>query len=462
MIDNYMTYVQSAIDEFSEPKKMPQIAISVDMLDTGIDVPEVLNLVFFKKVMSKAKFGQMIGRGTRLCPGLLDGEDKQKFYIFDFCGNFEFFRMNKGKATANMLALQGAIFNLQFEISYKLQDIEYQVDRLIAYRKALVQHMSEKVRELPRDNFAVRQHLKYVELYSAEKNYQTLTYEDTLIVREEVAPLILPDGDEASAVRFDALMYGIELAYLIGKKYAKARSDLYKKVNAIAGVANIPEIQAQTDLIHKILNTNYIDNAGINEFEEIREKLRDLMKYIPKHKVRYDTNFEDDLLSIEWKESELENDELKNYKAKAEYYIRQHQDNMVIAKLRTNKPLTSADISSLEDILWKEVGTKQDYEQEFGNKPLGEFVREIVGLDMNAAKEAFSEYLSDTNLDSRQIYFVNQIVEYIVHNGVMKDLSVLQESPFTDQGSVVEIFTDLSVWMGIRKVIDSINANAAA
>ena len=207
---------------------------------------EVLNLVFFKKVMSKAKFWQMIGRGTRLCPGLLDGEDKQKFYIFDFCGNFEFFRMNKGKATANMIALQGAIFNLKFEISYKLQDIDYQIDRLIAYRKALVKQMSEKVQELPRDNFAVRQHLKYVDLYATEANYQVLTYEDS------------------------------------------------------------------------------------------------------------------------------------------------------------------------------------------------------------------------TSLDSRQIYFVNQIVEYIVHNGMMTDLSVLQESPFTDQGSVVEIFTDLTVWMGIRKVIESINANAAA
>ena len=130
----------------------------------------------------------MIGRGTRLCQGLIDGEDKKKFYIFDFCGNFEFFRMNQGKATANMIALQGAIFNLQFEISYKLQDIEYQTDRLIAYRKALVEQMSEKVRELKKDNFAVRQHLKYVELYSDKTNYQGITYEDTLIVREEVAP----------------------------------------------------------------------------------------------------------------------------------------------------------------------------------------------------------------------------------------------------------------------------------
>ena len=215
-------------------------------------------------------------------------------------------------------------------------------------------------------------------------------------------------------------------------------------------------------MINKILNTDYIDNAGIDEFEEIREKLRDLMKYIPKHKVRYDTNFEDDLLSMEWKEAEIENDELKNYKAKAEYYIRQHQDNIAIAKLKTNQPLTLTDVASLEEILWREVGTKQDYEHEFGTKPLGELVREIVGLDMKAAKEAFSEYLTSTSLDSRQIYFVNQIVEYIVHNGMMKDLSVLQESPFTDQGSVVEIFTDLTVWMGIRKLIDTINSNAVA
>ena len=460
VIDNYMTYAQSAIDEFSEPNKLPQIAISVDMLDTGIDVPEVLNLVFFKKVMSKAKFWQMIGRGTRLCPGLLDGEDKQKFYIFDFCGNFEFFRMNKGKATANMMALQGAIFNLEFQITYKLQDMEYQTERLIAYRNALIQHMSEKVQELNRENFAVRQHLKYVDLYSDQSNYQTLSYEDTLLVREELAPLILPDGDEASAVRFDALMYGIELAYLIGKKYGKARSDLLKKVSAISTVANIPEIMVQAELINQILHTDYLDRAGINEFEHIRESLRDLMKYLPKKKVRYDTNFEDDILSIEWKESELENDDLKNYKAKAEYYVRQHQDDLVIAKLKKNKPMTQDDIKTLEKILWSDLGTKDEYEAEYGDKPLGEFVREIVGLDMNAAKEAFSEYLNEANLDSRQIYFVNQIVEYIVHNGLMKDLSVLQEPPFTDQGSVVDIFTDLNVWMGIRKVIEGINDNA--
>ena len=462
VIDNYMPYAQSAIDEFSDPKKLPQIAISVDMLDTGIDVPEVLNLVFFKKVMSKAKFWQMIGRGTRLCPGLLDGADKEKFYIFDFCGNFEFFRMNKGKPTANMIALQGAIFHLKAQIAFKLQDLAYQTADLIDFRKALVENMVRKVQELKRENFAVRQHLKYVELYANPDSYNALTYEDTLMMGQELAPLITPEEDDAKALRFDALMYGIELAYLAGKKYGKARSDLMKKVSAVASVANIPEIMAQSELIDKILHTDYVENAGVNEFEYIRENLRDLMKYIPKTVLRYDTNFDDEILSMDWNESELENDDLKNYKAKAEFYVRQHMDNAAIAKLKSNVPLTAEDVQALEKILWSEVGTKADYEAEYGQKPLGEFVREIVGLDMNAAKEAFAQYLNDATLDSRQIYFVNQIVEYIVHNGMMKDLSVLQEAPFTDYGSIVEVFTDLSVWAGIRQAIERVNANAVA
>jgi len=419
--------------------------------------------VFFKKVMSKAKFWQMIGRGTRLCPGLLDGEDKEKFYIFDFCGNFEFFRLNqKGKPAAGQTSLQAAIFNLKTQIVYKLQDLNYQTEELIAFRQSLVSEMLGKVRALNRENFAVRQHLRYVERFADAENYAVLSYEDTLMISEELAPLIAPDADDPKAVRFDALMYGIELAYLAGEKYTKARNDLLKKVRGIAGVANIPAIQVQAPLIDKILHSNYLDDAGINEFEHIRENLRDLIKYIPVDMARYTTNFDDEILSMDWKASELENDDLQNYKAKAEFYVRQHQDEAVIAKLKGNVPLTPEDVAALECILWSEVGTRQGYEAELGAKPLGEFVREIVGLDMHAAKEAFSQYLNSANLDSRQIYFVNQIVEYIIQNGMMKDLSVLQEPPFTDQGSVVEVFTDLSVWLGIRAVIEQINANAVA
>lgn len=237
----------------------------------------------------------MIGRGTRLCQGLMDGEDKHKFYIFDFCGNFAFFRINEGKPSANQMALQSAIFNLEFQMAYKLQEADKQAERLIAYREKLVEMMSGKVRELDRESFAVRQHLKYVDLYADTNGYQTISYEDTQTVKEELAPLILPDQGDASAQRFDALIYGMELAYLSDKKYTRAKGDLLKHVKAIAGVANIPEIQVKTDLIQEILQTDYVDRAGIDEFEYIREELRGLMKYVSRKKIKYDTDFADDI-----------------------------------------------------------------------------------------------------------------------------------------------------------------------
>lgn len=459
VIDNYMTYAQGAIDAFSDPAKLPQIAISVDMLDTGIDVPEVLNLVFFKQVMSKAKFWQMIGRGTRLCPGLLDGEDKNQFYIFDFGKNFEFFRMNQGKPVPSQLPLQGALFRIKGEIVYKLQDMAYQTEELVPFRQGLVKELLAKVRELNQENFAVKQHLRSVELYGKEETYQALTFLDVQTMSEELAPLIEPDQDDPKALRFDALMHGVELAYLVGKPSAKARRDVFQKAQAVASVANIPAIQAQEELLHKILHTDYLERAGINEFEHIRQCLRDLIKYIPVSAISYCTNFDDQVLSTEWHQSQLETDDLKDYRARAEFYVREHQNDPAIVKLKSNLPLTEHDVERLETILWSQVGSQEDYLAACGEKPLGEFVREIVGLNMNAAKEAFSAYLGNVNLDDRQIYFVNQIVEYIVQNGLMKDLSVLQHPPFTAQGTVSELF-DSETWLGLRKVIERINSNA--
>ena len=353
---------------------------------------------------------------------------------------------------------------MKFQIAYKLQDIEFQTDDLIAFRKEIVDDMVVKVNELERKNFAVHQHLKYVDLYANADNYKQLTYEDTLLVKEELAPLIQAEEDDISAVRFDALMYGIELAYLIGKKYPRARKDLAKRVGAVAKVAgNIPEVTKKKDLIDQVLHTDYVDNAGINEFEHIREQLRDIMKYIPKGpKIIYDTHFIDEILSMDWKESELENDDLKNYKAKVEFYIHSHENDAVISKLKKNIPLSKADVAELEQVLWNDLGTKEEYVKEYQDKPLGELVREIVGLDMNAAKDAFSKFLDEANLNERQIYFVNQIIEFIVHNGIMRDFTVLQGTPFTDKGNVVELFgNDMPLWNGILGTIRQINANAS-
>ncbi len=465
VIDNYINYAQTAIDRFSEPDKLPLIAITVDMLDTGIDVPAILNLVFFKKVRSKAKFWQMIGRGTRLCPGLLDGADKKEFYIFDFCGNFEFFRMSGGRGVeaAPALPIQGALFSLKASIVSKLQGLTYQTEFLSGFRQRLVDELVAKVQELNRENFAVRQYLREVVRFSAPEAFQVLTPGDIEEdIRSKLAPLIQPEPDEASALRFDALLYGVEQAYLAGEaKGIKRRvKEIKKKVTGLAGVANIPEVLAQRELIEKILHTSYLEDADINEFEHIREKLRALMKYLPHDFRRYDTNFADEIISSETGRPMPGDDILETYRAKAERYLKLHQDMGCIAKLKQNIPLSSDDIAELERILWQEIGSRDAYEKEFAQKPLGEFVREIVGLDMAAAKAAFAGFLDSNQLSSQQIYFVNQVVEFIVHNGLMKDFSVLQHAPFNNQGSVVDIFTDLSLWASIRRTIEQINANA--
>ena len=360
--------------------------------------------------------------------------------------------------------LAESVFSLEFDIVYKLQGREYQTKRLKEYRDTLIDVMAGKVRELSednRDNYAVMQHIKYVDMYSEPANFNGLTYEDTLVVKEELAPLILPDKDDPGAIRFDALIFGIELAILAGKNYTKRKNDLIRIASYIAKISNIPEIMVQSSLLDNIIHTDYVDRAGIEDFEHIRENLRELIKYIKKGvKPVFNTNFDDEIISTEWNEAELESGGLENYKAKAEFYIRENSDNEVIAKLKNNIPLTETDVKELEKILWHDIGSKKDYEKQFGEKPLGEFVREITGLDMRAAKEAFAKFLNDKKLDSRQIYFVNQIVEYIVHNGVMKDMTVMREAPFTDRGSVVDLLKNKKKWQEILDTINLINENA--
>ncbi len=462
VIDNYTNYAQSLIDDFSDKNKLPQIAISVDMLDTGIDVPEILNLVFFKKVMSRGKFWQMIGRGTRTCEKLIDGEDKQRFYIFDLCRNFEFFRLHaKGREAGTVSTLQERMFNTKVEMVYKLQEIGFQTDTLKEYRKVLVQDLAAQVKALPRDNFAVKQHLRIIDKYQSEDDFDTLTYENTLQIAEHIAPLVLPSGDDISAARFDMLIYQIELAMLAGKSTKRAKNDVVRKASELSRYGNIPAIAQQQELIEQIVHNGFLERAGISDYEDVRIKLRDLIKFIPEdERVRYDTNFADDILSIEWNESELDNDDLVNYKKKISYYILQHQDITAIAKLKGNKPLTSEDVRSLEHILWSELGTKEQYDAQYGKTPLGELVRSIVGLSQQAANEAFSRFLNDVAIDSQQMFFVRQVVNYIVRNGMMKDLAVLQESPFTDMGSISELFDDATMFMDLRTVIEGINRNA--
>lgn len=462
VIDNYTNYAQSLIDDFSEAKKYPQIAISVDMLDTGIDVPEILNLVFFKAVKSRSKFWQMIGRGTRLSPGLLDGEDKKEFYIFDLCGNFEFFRMNtRGKEASRAMTLQEQLFSVKLDMVYKLQEIAYQTQDAADFRSQLVTDLVAQVKELPRENFAVRQHLRAIDKYGAPEAYIALTYADTLEIKEHIAPLIQPVADETAALRFDMLVYQVELATIAGKSKERAVKDIRQKAISLTKYASIPDIAKEKPFLEQIIHGTYLASAGIEDYEQVRKRLRGLIKYLPGgEKIRYDTDFTDDVLSTKWGgDPVVEYGGLENYKKKVEFYLKAHQEQAAIAKLRGNVPLTPADIQELESVLWKELGTKEQYLKEYGEKPLGELVRSVVGLDQKAANEAFSRFLNGADLNNNQIHFVKLVVNFIVKKGMMKDLSVLQHSPFSDRGGIVELF-DVAVFMDLRKVIETINANA--
>jgi len=462
VIDIKVNYAQDLIDKFSDASKMPQIAISVDMLDTGIDIPEIVNLVFFKKVRSKAKFWQMIGRGTRLCKDLFGTDmDKEDFLIFDFCGNFEFFRVNdRGKEVKNAPSLTEKIFNVKVDLVKELQHFDYQEEKYIDYRDNLILELVAGIKELNRDSFKVKQHLKYIDKFGYKDAWINLGGIDVLDIKEHISALIIASVEDELAKRFDYLMLTVELARILGKPAVKAKGNIVKTAQALSNIGTIPQVLAKKSVIEKIQTDVFWAEADILDYEMVREALRDLIKFIEKatSKVYY-TNFTDEILNIAENEGEYSIYNLQSYKKKVNKYLREHEDHISIYKLKNNKPLTGTDLKALEQILWGEVGTKADYEKDFGDTPLTILVREIVGLDQRAANEAFSEFINDGNLDSKQIRFVKTIVDYIIKNGHMLDKSVLQDDPFLSIGSITDVFP-MERAVKIVSVIDAINRNA--
>lgn len=463
VIDYSVSHYQTLIEEFSTKAKMPQIAVSVDMLDTGVDIPEVVNLVFFKKVRSKSKFWQMIGRGTRLCPDLLGiGQNKTHFLIFDYCGNFEFFRENpkgfEGKATES---LTEKLFNLKVELIKELQGIEYQTEEYIAYRNKIINQVFADIQALDDENFRVRQHLQFVHKYKNKANWNSLTVMNVNEIKEYISPIILPFHEDEFAKRFDLVMYTIELAKLQTKNATKPISSVITTAKALSKLGTIPQVVEQKPVINKVLTEEFWENADIFELEHVRETLRDLVKFIEKEKQKmYFTNFKDQVLEVKESGPLFHTNDLQNYKKKVHHYLQEHRDELAIHKLRHNKKLTEQDLHSLETILWNELGTREDYEKDFGDTPITKLVRQIVGLDPKAANEAFSEFLSNEKLNIQQCRFVKLIIDYVVKNGVM-DKKVLQQDPFKSVGSIVELFKDnIDDARKVMGVIDEINRNS--
>jgi type I restriction enzyme R subunit len=464
-IDYSIKYVDTLIDDFSTKEKMPQIAVSVDMLDTGIDIPEILNLVFFKKVRSYSKFWQMIGRGTRLCPDLIGvGHDKEKFLIFDFCNNFEFFRADThGKETGIQLSVCEKIYNSKVMIVRELQEASYQSeDEYVEFRNMLVDELVHEIISLNMDSFRVKNHLRYVERYSDKSVWGNLETVKISEIKEHISPLIIPTDSNELARRFDHLIYVLDLALLQGKDISSPAAGIIATAEELSKLYNIPQVKAEKYTIEKVMTQDFWSSANILELDAVREALRELIQYIEKDNQKiYYTDFTDEILYINEGSSLYHTNDLKNYKKKVEFYLKEHQENIAIYKIRNNKKLTEGDLRELENILWQELGTKTDYVNEYGDTPIGKLVRKIVGVDREAVNAAFSEFLSEEKLNSNQIKFVRLIIDYIVTNGNIEDKTLFMQEPFKSIGSITVLFKDdMGTAKQILNVVEEIKRNS--
>lgn len=451
-------YAQSLIDDFANPAKAPHIAISVDMLDTGIDIPEIVNLVFFKLVRSKTKFWQMVGRGTRLRPDLFGpGKDKEFFYILDYCQNLEFFNQQLPATDGSVTeSLTTRLFKSRLELIVALDKHLAEVG-VQPFAASLVREASpaygatgESVRgetatllrtqvaAMNVDNFVVRPKRRFVERYAEEAAWQTLGTEQVGELFREVAPLPseLVDEDE-EAKRFDLLMLHLQLAVLdVEPGFERLKEKVQTIIGMLEDKDNIPMVREQMPLIQAVASEEWWADVTVPMLDTARKRLRGLIKLIEKvqRKPVY-TDFEDqmgDEAAVALPEFVGVEDRAK-FLAKARQFLKAHESHVTIARLRRNLPLTPSDLSELERMMVEAgVGTSADIAKaKEESQGLGIFIRSLVGLDREAAKQAFGQFLTGTTASANQVEFVNLIVEYLTEHGVM-GAARLYESPFTD------------------------------
>ncbi|WP_307968035.1 type I restriction-modification enzyme R subunit C-terminal domain-containing protein [Sinorhizobium medicae] len=442
VIDFKTEYAQSLIDDFSNPAKSPHIAISVDMLDTGIDVPEVVNLVFFKIVRSKTKFWQMIGRGTRLCPNLFGpGRHKEHFLVFDFCQNFEFFNQNpkltEGAVGASLSEkLFIARVELIGEIDEKPQDGEA-AEGLVELRHSVAERLFEEVSAMSIDNFIVRPKRRFVEKFQSKEAWHKLGAEDRHELAHEVAglPSALVD-DDLAAKQFDYLVLLSQLALLrADPAFVTYQARIMGIASALEELSNVPMVAAHMALILEVQTDEYWQDINLPILEIMRRRLRNLVKLIePGERKIVFTDFEDEIgSSVDVVLPNIGSGTDKaRFLMKVRHFLEQHKDHISIQKLRRNEQLTPQDIAELERMFVDEgVGGSEDLERIRQDGGLGLFIRSLVGLDREAAKHAVASFLDGKTLSANQIEFVNLIVDYLTDRGVM-DPRRLYESPFTD------------------------------
>ncbi|MGF7060029.1 DEAD/DEAH box helicase family protein [Brassicibacter mesophilus] len=456
-------YAQDLITQFKNPLKEPHIAVSVDMLDTGIDVREIVNLVFFKRVRSKIKFWQMIGRGTRIRPDLFGkGKHKTCFYIFDYLKNFEYFREKKnGIEGSSNISTHASIFTKKIKLIFHMQDAAFINEEYQDFRNKLVDDVSEQISRLTTDRIDVQMKRKYIDKYREKEAFICLTEQDKSNLIDNIANLVTMDDNDDKAIGFDNLMYGLMLSQLEGSKgFTRLKNNTILKVSILLKKTTIPQVKAKLPILKEVIEDEFWDKSDILNFEIIRIDLRDLMKFVVTdgRNIVY-TNLEDvETERTELKEFEL-NYDFEDYKMKVNKYIEEHKNNIAIHKLRNNIPLTQEDYKTLEKIFTGELGTKEDYENNFKDTPFGLLVRRIAKMERDAAMKAFSSFINEHNLNANQIVFVNKVIDYIEQNGYVENVGELTRPPFDKPQSFIKLF-DPEKQKKFVNIINKVKENA--
>ena len=459
LIDNYVTYSKDLIDKFEIRDGNPQIAVSVDMLDTGIDVPDVLNLVFFKIVKSKIKFMQMIGRGTRLSKDIFGtGKDKVFFYIFDWCRNFEYFDKNPdGNKAATVQSLTERIFTLRTKIAFQLQHQQYQEDE---YTKGLHDEIKTMLREqvsvLSDSHISVREKWADVSHFKDEQSWVYLSEVDVNTLTTEIAPLLPKNTLDESAKKFDVLVLLIELSLIDEEtKAVTAIRSVQTIAEKLQEKATLPQVQAKMDTIKEVLMDVAWQNVSLKWLEKVRKDLRDLLKFlIGQNNQSFTVDIEDTITDEGEANGVLPR---MSYKQSVLDFLTQNRDLPVLQKIYKMEQLTGTDIAELERILWRELGSKDDYDKYTKGMSCGSnvaiFVRSMVGVDRKNAVRRFSEYISGGELNAEQEDFLLTIIAYVCENGDITKEIVVNEPPFDER---LNVFTPYM--LPLAKYIDTIHA----
>jgi len=443
LIDNTVNYAQSLIDTFEVRGKMPQIAVSVDMLDTGIDVPDILNLVFFKQVRSKIKFLQMIGRGTRLSEEIFDEgetpEDRAKkfFYIFDWCGNFEFFGENpKGFEPMKSISLTQRLFDLRVDLSIALQHEQFQNDEVAkALHDETKAILIGQVKELNDKHISVREHWDLVDKYRKKNTWVYLSNTDGIELKDVIAPLLVSSTTNIGATKFDILMLNIELSQIDEAVNGDKSKQVVEKIaNKLQEKASIKQVNDKMPLIKQLSKHDFWETASLDKLEYVRKEIRDLVQFLTSiTNQKFTINIKD---TVEAKGTPKDVPLQKSYKQRVMDFLAENKELPVIQKIVNMEKLSFDDIGELENICWKELGTKEDYEKFIAKSNMicgdsvGAFIRSQIGVDRHVAMLRFSQFLSDVTLNSLQEEYIKSIITYVCDNGDITPNTLMEEEPF--------------------------------